>query len=81
MVDPDNRLLADDVLYEFQRHKELAERAITQLGDSQFFQSPRESANSVAVIVKHLAGNLSSRWTDFLREDGEKRHRDRENEW
>jgi hypothetical protein len=59
----------------------MAEQAISQLDDSEFFHKPGEHSNSVAAIVKHLAGNLKSRWTDFLSSDGDKPWRDREDEF
>ncbi|MCZ6918594.1 MAG: DUF1572 family protein [Gemmatimonadetes bacterium] len=65
---------------EFTRYKELAEQAFSQLDEADFFFRPDEESNSIFVIVKHLAGNMRSRWTDFLTTDGEKpdRHRDGE---
>lgn len=64
----------------FAESKSLIERAIAQLDDAQFFATLDVESNSVALIVKHLAGNMRSRWTDFLTTDGEKpdRHRDLE---
>ena len=61
-------------------HKRMGEAAMSQLQDEQFFIVLDPEANSVAVIVKHLAGNMRSRFTDFLTSDGEKpdRFRDRE---
>ena len=73
--------LLRDVLFEFRRHKELAERAMGALSDEAFFRRPAEQVNSVAIIVKHLGGNLRSRWTDFLATDGEKPWREREREF
>jgi hypothetical protein len=60
--------------------KELADRAVAQVSDENLFIALDEEANSLAVIMKHIAGNLRSRWTDFLTSDGEKpdRHRDLE---
>ncbi len=60
--------------------KSLAERALVQVDDEQFFRVPAANASSIATNVKHMAGNMKSRWTDFLRSDGEKswRHRDQE---
>ena len=57
-----------------------AERSMEQLTDEQFFQTLDNEANSVALVLKHVSGNLRSRWTDFLSSDGEKsdRHRDSE---
>ena len=59
----------------------MADRAIATLDDRQFFGSPSRQVNPVALIVKHLAGNLTSRWTDFLTTDGEKPGRDRDGEF
>jgi hypothetical protein len=61
-------------------HKRMGEGAMSQLGDEQFFVTLDPEANSVAILVKHLAGNMRSRFTDFLTADGEKpdRFRDRE---
>lgn len=69
-----------DALASFRNYKTLAERAIEQVSDEEFFATIDEEANSIAVIVKHIAGNLRSRWTDLLTSDGEKinRHRDTE---
>lgn len=59
----------------------MAERAFEQLNDEEFFFRLNPRQNSVHVIVKHLAGNMRSRWTDFLTSDGEKPDRDRESEF
>lgn len=69
-----------DAVTSFRNYKRMAERAIEQVSDEEFFQAIDAEANSIAVIVKHIAGNLVSRWTDFLTSDGEKpdRHRDTE---
>jgi uncharacterized damage-inducible protein DinB len=72
--------LISDFRHEFQRHKNLADRALAQLDDEAFFHAPG-AVNPVAVIVKHLAGNFASRWTDFLRTDGEKPSRNRDGEF
>ena len=66
---------------EFRKHKELADRAMVQLTDTEFFARPAPQVNSVAIIVKHLAGNLLSRWTDVLTTDGEKPSRNRDGEF
>jgi hypothetical protein len=63
------------------RAKNLAERAISQLDDDQLFMSIDSEANSIAIIVKHLNGNMRSRWSDFLSTDGEKPTRQRDNEF
>jgi len=66
---------------EFQSLKRGAERAIGQVDDERFFAVLDAESNSIAVIVKHLAGNMRSRWTDFLTADGEKPWRDRDAEF
>jgi len=66
---------------EFKRMQSLADGAISQLSDEQFFAVPAPGDNSVAVIVKHVGGNLISRWTDFLTSDGEKSGRNRDTEF
>jgi hypothetical protein len=64
----------------FRYYKKMAEGAMAQATDEQLFAVLDPEANSIAIIVKHLAGNMRSRWTDFLATDGEKpdRHRDTE---
>lgn len=68
------------VLDEFQKIKKLADKAIEQLSDEQLRATIDPDANSVAVLMRHMAGNMRSRWVDFLTSDGEKpdRLRDRE---
>jgi hypothetical protein len=65
--------------------KMTAERAMEQLSDDELFYRWNEESNSIAIIVKHMSGNMISRWTDFFHSDGEKpnRHRDLEfiNDW
>jgi hypothetical protein len=65
----------------FDAQKTLAEKAITQLSDEQLRTALDENTNSVCVIMKHVAGNLRSRFTDFLHTDGEKSWRDRDGEF
>lgn len=60
-----------DSLEVFHYYKKLAERAMAQIADDQFCTVPDEESNSIATIVKHMAGNMRSRWTDFLTTDGE----------
>ncbi len=70
----------DEIFRGLRGHKRLADSAIAQLSDEQFFALLDPGSNSVALIVKHMAGNLRSRFTNFLTTDGEKadRHRDHE---
>lgn len=65
---------------EFRRLKQLADGAIAQVSDVSLFTALREEDNSMAIIIKHLMGNLISRWRDFLTSDGEK-GRDRDSEF
>lgn len=80
-----NELLAthylDDSISSLRAYKKLADRAIDQLNEEEFFITLDEEANSVAVIMKHMAGNMFSRWTDFLTTDGEKANRNRDLEF
>lgn len=71
----------EDALYTFRYYKKLAERAIAQIGDEDFFKTLDEESNSIAVNMKHMAGNMLSRWTDFLTTDGEKPERNRDMEF
>ena len=63
----------EDSLTLFRYYKKLAERAMEQVTDEQLFATLDEESNSIAIIVKHVAGNMRSRWTDFLTTDGESR--------
>jgi uncharacterized damage-inducible protein DinB len=72
--------ILEAVLDEFHKIKRLADKAIAQLSDEQLHTRIDDESNSVAILMRHMAGNMRSRWTDFLTSDGEKpdRHRDRE---
>ena len=70
-----------DALSLFHFSKRLAERAMEQVADEQLFAVLDQESNSIAVIVKHMAGNMRSRWTDFLTTDGEKPTRNRDSEF
>src|SRR5580658_9746034 len=74
-------LYFDEIFRGLRGHKRLADDAIAQLTDEQFFAQPDAESNSVAVIVKHMAGNMRSRFTDFLTTDGEKADRNRDTEF
>jgi hypothetical protein len=75
------RTFLDDTLLTFRRQKELAERALAQVDDGDFFRTMDAESNSIAIIVQHVGGNLKSRWTDFLTTDGEKADRNRDGEF
>src|SRR5439155_13980379 len=68
-------------LYTFRYYKKLAERAFAQISDDDFFRTIDEESNSIAINIKHIAGNMLSRWTDFLTTDGEKPERNRDMEF
>lgn len=71
----------EDSLSLFRYYKKLAERAIEQVTDEQLLITLDEEMNSIALIMKHMAGNMRSRWTDFLESDGEKPDRNRDSEF
>lgn len=70
----------DDVLLQLRKYRLLAESALAQADDHAFFAATHAEETSIAIVIKHMAGNMRSRWTDFLTSDGEKpdRQRDRE---
>ena len=70
-----------DSLDLFRHYKKLAERAMAQVSDEQLFAELDEGGNSIAIIIKHMAGNMRSRWVDFLTTDGEKPDRNRDAEF
>lgn len=65
----------------FRQQKSLGDKTIEQLGEENLFWQYNENSNSIGVIVQHLWGNMLSRWTNFLTEDGEKEWRDRDTEF
>ena len=71
----------EDSLAIFRQYKKWAEGAMAQLADDQLFVALDPESNSVAIIVKHMAGNMRSRWTDLLTSDGEKPGRNRDSEF
>jgi hypothetical protein len=71
----------EDSLTLFRYYKKLAERAMEQATDEQLFEVLDGEANSIAIIVKHMYGNMRSRWMDFLTSDGEKPDRNRDSEF
>src|SRR5687768_873431 len=71
----------DDVIARFQDLKKLADRAIAQIEPQDLFRTWDNETNSIAITMKHIAGNMRSRWRDFLTTDGEKPDRDRDSEF
>jgi len=66
---------------QFEYYKGLGEKTFAQISDEKLFSKPSEESNSIATIVKHIHGNMMSRWTDFLTSDGEKEWRKRDEEF
>ena len=71
----------DDIRKRVRYYRKLGEEAMNQLEPDQLFVSANEDSNSIAIIAAHLAGNMRSRWTDFLNSDGEKPWRNRDAEF
>ena len=71
----------EESIKSFRGLKSNAEKAIEQVGDAEMHWAYNEESNSIAIIVKHVAGNMISRWTDFLTTDGEKPDRNRDGEF
>ncbi len=74
-------LYLETVIRNFRGLRSYAERALEQLADDQLHAAPDPHSNTIAILMKHLAGNMRSRWTDFLTTDGEKSDRNREQEF
>lgn len=76
-----NKEFLQSVIKVFLQYKTIAEKAIEQTKPEQLFLQPNENSNSIAVVMKHMAGNMISRWTDFFTTDGEKPNRNRDAEF
>lgn len=74
-------LYLQTIVADFKGIKKLGDRALEQLHEQDINRSPDPESNSVAIIVKHMSGNMISRWTDFLTTDGEKENRNRDDEF
>lgn len=81
MNEPLAKHYLEDSIKSFRAYKKLAEKALDQLSEDELFVTLDEEANSIAVMMKHMAGNMLSRWTDFLTTDGEKPDRNRDMEF
>ena len=71
----------EDAGLQLRKYKGLAEKALAQVSDADLLRSVDPDSNSIAIVMKHLAGNMRSRWTDFLTTDGEKPNRNRDGEF
>jgi uncharacterized damage-inducible protein DinB len=78
-VEPDGCLA--DAIAQFRKYRKLAEAALAQVAEADFFRTIDSESNSIALVLKHLASNMRSRWTDFLTTDGEKPDRNRDAEF
>lgn len=76
-----NSLFLNSAIKQFESYKSLGDKTFAQLSDENLFWQFNEESNSIAIIVQHMAGNMLSRWTDFLITDGEKTWRKREAEF
>jgi hypothetical protein len=74
-------LYLENCIKEFKDLKNIGDRTFQQIGDENFFWTADEGSNSIAIIIRHLSGNMISRWTDFLTTDGEKELRNRDEEF
>ncbi len=75
------KLFMDSAIKRLQYYKVLGEQAFAQLQEADFHFKPTQESNTIAIIIQHMAGNMLSRWTDFLTTDGEKDFRDRDAEF
>ena len=80
-MDDLGRHYLDDALRELRKYKAFAERAAAQVEDEAWFRTLDPESNSIALVMKHMTGNMRSRWTDFLTTDGEKPNRNRDSEF
>lgn len=75
------RTFLESAIKRFTEYKALGDKTFAQLEEKEFQFTPNEASNSIAVIIQHMHGNMLSRWTNFLSEDGEKEWRDRDGEF
>jgi hypothetical protein len=80
-MDDLGRQYLDDAIRELHKYKAFAERAAAQVEDEAWFRTLDPEGNSIALVMKHMTGNMRSRWTDFLTTDGEKPDRNRDSEF
>ncbi len=71
----------DSAIRRLKYYKDLGDKTFEQLNDWDFHYKPNDESNSIAIIIQHMAGNMLSRWTNFLTEDGEKEWRQRDDEF
>jgi hypothetical protein len=71
----------DTAIRRLKYYKDLGDKSFEQLAEVDFYYQPNEASNSIAIIIQHMHGNMMSRWTNFLKEDGEKEWRQRDAEF
>ena len=76
-----NQIFLQSAIKRLSYYKELGDKTFAQLNHADFHYQPNEASNSIAIIIQHVAGNMLSRWTDFLTSDGEKDWRNRDSEF
>jgi len=76
-----NQIFLQSAIKRLSYYKELGDKTFAQLTDANFHYQPNDASNSIAIIIQHVAGNMLSRWTDFLTSDGEKDWRNRDSEF
>ena len=76
-----DRHFLEDAALQLRKYKGLADAALAQISDDDLFRSVDPDSNSIAIVMKHVSGNMRSRWTDFLTSDGEKPDRNRDTEF
>jgi hypothetical protein len=81
MPDTLGKIYLQSVIKRLQGYKDLGDKTFAQLEEKDFHFQPNEASNSIAIIIRHMAGNMLSRWTNFLTEDGEKEWRKRDEEF
>ncbi len=74
-------VLLQTAIKRFAFYKDLGQKTFVQLPEAGFYFQPNEASNSIAIIIQHMSGNMLSRWTNFLTEDGEKEWRNRDEEF
>ena len=75
------KIFLDSVIKRFKEYKLLGEKTFERLDEEEMWRQPNEASNSIAIIIQHMHGNMLSRWTNFLTEDGEKEWRQRDDEF
>ena len=75
------KIFLDSVIKRFKEYKLLGEKTFERLDEGEMWRQPNEASNSIAIIIQHMHGNMLSRWTNFLTEDGEKEWRQRDDEF